>query len=87
MEHGTWKHIGQEKRKDDRHLVVHMVPYTDTHLGFKKNADEYYSGANQMMDHASIKIILSSVTDELIRDPSRRFSFADVKYLNMWYQR
>jgi hypothetical protein len=50
-------------------------------LGFKKTVDEYYTGTNQGTDHASVRSILTTVTDELARDPSRRFSFAEVKYL------
>lgn len=40
-----------------------------------------------MVDHASVRSILSTVTDELDRDPKRRFSFAEVKYIQMWYSR
>jgi hypothetical protein len=40
-----------------------------------------------MTDHASVRSILSTVTEELIKDPKRRFSYAEVKYIQMWYSR
>jgi hypothetical protein len=84
---GQWRHILADKRRDNRTLTIHLVPTSQTLLGFKKTVDEYYSGTNQMVDHASVRSILSTVTDELSKDPKRRFSFAEVKYLQMWYTR
>ena len=56
---GDWKHIEVPKRKDDRHLIVHVAPYSETSLGFKKSVDETYSGSNMMVDHANVRSILS----------------------------
>lgn len=78
---GSWKHIVAEKRKDNRTLTVHLIPTSQTFLGLKKTVDEYYSGTNQMTDHASVRSILSTVTEELSKDPKRRFSFSEVKYI------
>jgi len=80
---GSWKHILAEKRKPDdkRNLTIHLIPTTMVSLGFKKTVDETYSGTNQMVDHVSARSILTTVTDELTKDPKRRFSFAEVKYV------
>jgi lysosomal alpha-mannosidase len=58
-----------------------------TELGFKKSVDEYFSGVNQGVQHAAVETMLSSVVDELDGHPNRKFSFAEVKYLQMWYTR
>lgn len=86
---GSWKHIIAQKRKpeDKRNLTVHLIPTTQTYLGFKKTVDEYYSGTNQMSDHISVRSVLTTVTDELDKDPKKKFSFAEVKYIQMWYTR
>jgi hypothetical protein len=67
--------------------TVHLVPYSRTDVGFKKTVDEYFSGTNQATLHASVMTILDSVVDALSKDPKRRYSFSDVKYLHMWYTR
>jgi hypothetical protein len=64
-----------------------LIPTTQTYLGFKKTVDEYYSGTNQMSDHISVRSVLTTVTDELDKDPKKKFSFAEVKYIQMWYTR
>jgi hypothetical protein len=70
-----------------RPLQVHLVPYSRTDVGFKKTVDEYYSGANQNAHHAFVESILDSVVEELKAHPDRRFTFSEVKYLQMWYTR
>ena len=40
-----------------------------------------------MSDHISVRSVLTTVTDELEKDPKRKFSFAEVKYVQMWYTR
>lgn len=68
-------------------INVHMIPFSRTDMGFKKTIDEYYVGANQMTQHGQVNIALTAVVDELIRHPERRFTFAEMKYLQMWYVR
>ena len=75
------------KKYNGKPLIVHLVPYSRTDLGRLKTIDEYYSGSNQNSQHAFVESILDSVVDELSGDPERRFTFAEVKYLHMWYTR
>ena len=45
---GSWRHIQAQKRRegDKRELTVHLIPTSETLLGFKKSVDEYYTGTN-----------------------------------------
>ena len=76
-----------KRDRQEETLHVHLIPYTKTELGWKKTLDEYYSGVNQAVQHAGVSTILSSVVEELSDSPDRTFSFAEVKYLQMWYTR
>lgn len=40
-----------------------------------------------MIHNAAVSRILASVTEELTKEPERRFTFAEVKFLQMWYTR
>ena len=77
----------KKRDRQEETLHVHLIPYSKAELGWKKTLDEYYSGVNQAVQHASVNSILSSVVEELSDNPDRTFSFAEVKYLQMWYTR
>ena len=68
-------------------IYVHLIPFSKTFVGYKKTLDEYYSGANQAVQHASVSAILDSVVDELTEHPDFKYTFSEVKYLQMWYSR
>lgn len=72
-------------RSKDVPLTVHLVPQTRLRLGWKKLVDDYYSGTDNLQDFASVRNILDGVVDEMSKDPRRRFTFPDVKFLQMWY--
>ena len=73
--------------KVNKMVTVHLVPFSRTDVGFKKTVDEYYTGSNQNAHHASVMTILSSAVEALAKDPERRFTFSEVKFLQMWYTR
>jgi len=68
-------------------LTVHLVPHTRLRLGWKKLVDDYYSGTANIEDFASVRNILDTVVAEMSKDSKRRFTFPDVKFLQMWYVR
>ena len=66
---------------DGPEKVIHLVPWSIAYTGFKKTADQYYSGASNNLERASAESILDGVTEELLKDPKRKFTFSNVKYL------
>lgn len=46
----------------DKHLTVHLVPYSWNKVGGKKTIDQYYMGtANQGFNHARVQSIFDTV--------------------------
>ena len=87
-------HGGKVKKPDqnsrehpEKPLVVHLVPHSHTDLGWVKTVDEYYSGSNMGQQHASVHNILDTVVEELPKNPSRRFTYAEMGFFTMWYNR
>ena len=68
-------------------LTVHLIPQTRLRLGWKKLVDDYYSGTDNLQDFASVRLILDSIVSEMQKDHKRKFTFPDVKFLKMWYDR
>jgi hypothetical protein len=48
LHHGNAHNLTLESRQDksDKHLTVHLIPFSRTDLNFVKTLDEYYSGTN-----------------------------------------
>lgn len=66
----------QRPDKETRNLTVHLIPYTETSLGYRKTADEYYSGTNMAVQHAFVKAELDGIVDTLYEKPDRKFTFS-----------
>uniref|UniRef100_A0A183C7S7 Glyco_hydro_38N domain-containing protein n=1 Tax=Globodera pallida TaxID=36090 RepID=A0A183C7S7_GLOPA len=65
-------------------INVHLIAHTHDDLGWLKTADDYYTGANAAIVPVGVQFILNTVIEELERDPSRRFSFAETGFLHRW---
>lgn len=66
---------------------MHLLPHSHDDVGWLKTVDEYYSGTNQEAQHATVYLIMDNVVSELMKDPSRKFTFVEMKYFTMWYYR
>ena len=64
-----------------------MVPHTHDDVGWKKTYDEYYTGHNEKAAKGSVKEIISTMVEALLKDPKRKFTYVEMKYFNMWYTR
>ena len=69
----------------DKHLTVHIIPHTHDDVGWAKTVEEYYTGAQPEV-HASGEEILDAVSEELAKDPRRRFTYVEMKFFSMWYK-
>jgi lysosomal alpha-mannosidase len=63
-----------------------MVAHSHQDAGWMKTADEYYIGQNNGIIHCAVRTIYDGVLDELQKDPKRKFTFADIKFMTMWYK-
>lgn len=68
-------------------LTVHMIHHTHDDVGWLKTVDEYYSGVNDDIQRVGVNLILSEVIPELIKDKEKRFSYVEMKFFSMWWER
>lgn len=68
-------------------LTVHLVPHTHDDVGWVKTVDQYFTGANGRISHASVRLILDEVIDNLKDDPNRKFTYVEMKFFTMWYKK
>jgi alpha-mannosidase len=67
-------------------LNVHVVPHTHDDVGWLKTVEQYYFGLNNSIQHASVHDILDSVVAALLENPSRTFTYVEVKFFSMWWE-
>jgi alpha-mannosidase len=67
-------------------LTVHLVPHTHDDVGWLKTVDEYYSGANNSIQHASVRNILNSVVMSLQQNPARKFTYVEQAFFQRWWR-
>ncbi|CAN1342025.1 unnamed protein product [Linum perenne] len=59
-------------------LNVHLVPHSHDDVGWLKTIDQYYVGANNSIQNACVQNVLDSVVAALLKDPNRKFVFAEM---------
>ncbi|KAL3118861.1 hypothetical protein niasHT_008208 [Heterodera trifolii] len=65
-------------------INVHLIAHTHDDLGWLKTAEDYYTGTKAAIVPVGVQFILNTVIEELERDPSRRFSYAETGFLHRW---
>jgi Glycosyl hydrolases family 38 N-terminal domain len=70
----------------DRQINAHIIAHTHDDVGWLKTVDEYFTGANDENAHASVQYVLDTVIDELLADPSKKFTYVEMKFLSMWWK-
>lgn len=64
-----------------------MVPHTHDDIGWLKTIDGYYSGVDQDIAIANVSKILDTVIAALILDPTKVFTYVEMKFFSMWFYR
>uniref|UniRef100_A0A1I7TIL4 Alpha-mannosidase n=1 Tax=Caenorhabditis tropicalis TaxID=1561998 RepID=A0A1I7TIL4_9PELO len=66
-------------------ITAHLIPHTHDDLGWIKTVDQYFWGAKPELVPVGVQYIYNTVIDELLKNPDRRFSFAETGFLWRWY--
>ena len=64
-----------------------MIAHSHDDVGWLKTVDEYFTGTKQDIAVASVTEIISTVVEALIADPRKKFTFVEMKFFSMWWQR
>uniref|UniRef100_A0A914EHT3 Alpha-mannosidase n=1 Tax=Acrobeloides nanus TaxID=290746 RepID=A0A914EHT3_9BILA len=86
----TWNNCPDSS--DQETIYVHIVPHTHDDMGWKKTADDYYTGAHPLetliagVIYPGVQYVINTVLDELEQDPSRRFSYCETGFLTRWLE-
>ncbi|CAI2356868.1 unnamed protein product [Caenorhabditis sp. 36 PRJEB53466] len=74
-----------EADPDSDVITAHLIPHTHDDLGWIKTVDQYYYGAKPALVPVGVQYIYNTVIDELLKNPDRRFSFAETGFLWRWF--
>ncbi|KAI3665362.1 hypothetical protein L6452_43986 [Arctium lappa] len=66
-------------------LNVHLVPHSHDDVGWLKTIDQYFVGSNNSIQGACVENVLDSVVMSLLRDPNRKFIFAEMAFFQRWW--
>ena len=78
------------KRQSDpnsEHLYVHLLTHTHDDVGWLKTYEEYFTGTNQGVTIANVKLILDTTIETLLRNPEYRFTYVEIKFFSMWWDK
>ncbi|XP_076907338.1 alpha-mannosidase-like isoform X2 [Bidens hawaiensis] len=67
-------------------LNVHLVPHSHDDVGWLKTVDQYFVGSNNSIQGACVENVFDSVVMSLLRDPNRKFIYAEMAFFRRWWQ-
>ncbi|ULT82208.1 hypothetical protein L3Y34_011880 [Caenorhabditis briggsae] len=70
---------------DPNVITAHLIPHTHDDLGWIKTVDQYFWGAKPELVPVGVQYIYNTVVEELMKNPERRFSFAETGFLWRWW--
>lgn len=62
-----------------------MFPHSHTDEGWIAKSEDFYYGTDTSIYPGSVRDILDTTMTELLKDPSRTFTYAEMKYFRMWW--
>ena len=66
-------------------LNVHLVSHTHDDVGWLKTVDQYYYGAKNEIQRATVQNILNSVIKELDWNADRKFIYVEQAFFQRWW--
>lgn len=82
----TWVLVHAEPHAVDEVLTVHVVPHTHDDVGWLKTVDEYYTGQNNSIQYAYVKLVLDTVVRSLAENANRTFTYVEVAFFERWWR-
>jgi alpha-mannosidase len=61
-----------------------LSPATD--VGWLKTVDQYYSGANNSIQHAAVRHVLNTVVQSLAANAARKFTYVEQAFFQRWWR-
>ncbi|XP_058798646.1 lysosomal alpha-mannosidase-like isoform X2 [Phymastichus coffea] len=74
-------------KSDAGKINIHLVAHTHDDVGWLKTVDQYYFGGRMNIQVAGVQYIIDSVVDALVKEPSRKFIYAETAFLWKWWLR
>ncbi|XP_019848841.1 PREDICTED: lysosomal alpha-mannosidase-like [Amphimedon queenslandica] len=68
-------------------LNVHLIPHTHDDVGWLKSLDEYYYGAINYVQDASVENILDTSISQLLMDKNRKFIYVEMAFFTKWWNK
>ncbi len=66
---------------------MHLINHTHDDVGWLKTVDEYFTGSKSNVQVANVCQVLDEVVNELIKNPDRKFTYVEMKFFSMWWDR
>jgi len=66
-------------------LQIHIVPHTHDDVGWLKTVDQYYYGAERLVQAGAVQYILDTTIDELQKNPNRTFIYVEIAFFKRWW--
>jgi lysosomal alpha-mannosidase len=63
-----------------------MIAHTHDDVGWLKTIDEYFTGTQNNVAKAGVNLILDTMIQSLMDDPSKRFTYVEMKFFSMWWR-
>ena len=77
----------EKEGNNDSHTYVHLINHTHDDVGWLKTVDEYFTGSKTNIQVANVSQILDEVVNELLKNPDRKFTYVEMKFFSMWWDR
>ena len=78
--------VGDKLKPKSDKIYVHYFPHSHTDLGWVNTLDEYYYGVQIGHYNNKVKSIIGTSIDELEKYDYRTFTFAEIKFFQMWWE-
>lgn len=70
---------------ESKKLQIHLVPHTHDDVGWLKTVDQYFYGAERLVQAGSVQYILDTVIDELNKNTNRTFIYVEIAFFKRWW--
>eukprot|EP00898_Chlorokybus_atmophyticus_P006582 jgi/Chlat1/6925/Chrsp52S06594 len=87
QEHAVIRQYNTTAQRKEGVLNVHLVAHTHDDVGWLKTVDQYFYGARNDIQTASVQYILDTVLQALEEDSNRRFIYVEQAFFQRWWRR